>query len=649
MEVFLPQQFYKNMNNKIFLTLLLSTFILSGCSTDLPSNLFLSNPSNNKINNLIDANQDNKSDLVFWNSSSMSSSSKFLEPCFFHSVGLGIGIKKSPNIKLGDFGDFPFIGYFDEDNILDYGIIRSNSQGRTEWFIKKGNEDSGYSIPLGKVSDYPCPADVDGDGRTDAVVYESENNTFRGFTSKTGSGFEVSLGSKGDIPILKDFDGDGLADFTTYNPTTGVWNIKASTSSQVSTLNIGGESFYPIPADYDGDTKADFVAWNYRDNSIKGYLTKSQSLISDQILDKIKNTLGNKKYIPVSLDYDGDKKSEIAFWDESLKLLLTFDVSNGFKKTIYRLPQAKNSKLVSAYLFDKFFSTKKPSTLPIQAIRGNPNILFLKEGSIKGFDLIKKSVSQITKAQKTEFRKNYTPFLSDFDLDGISDLCFWSNNTGAFIINSSRVGWKFALPLGLNIDLPVIGNFNNDQIPDIAVYRKGLNSFYVRFLGRFSPSETEKITVNFVSQGNSVPKIGDYDGDYIDDFAIFDFDKNTFLVRESSGLNQKEYKFAGETLFPLTGDFDGDEKVDPAVISFKTQEIIFASSKSNDQKKILINLPDFSGNIFTVKLDQDFVSDIVFVNTQSGEINLLLSLSNYKVSKFKVDSLKNAILVNQNI
>ena len=50
---------------KVLLPLLVFIF-LCGCSNELPSNVFLTDPSNQKINNLFDYTGDKKSDLIFW-------------------------------------------------------------------------------------------------------------------------------------------------------------------------------------------------------------------------------------------------------------------------------------------------------------------------------------------------------------------------------------------------------------------------------------------------------------------------------------------------------------------------------------------------------------------------------------------------------
>jgi hypothetical protein len=96
------------------------------------------------------------------------------------------------------------------------------------------------------------PADCDGDGRTDFVVYNTATGQWYGLRS--GSGYtatiNVSWGGSGDIPVKGDFDGDNRADLATYVENTDTWYILLSGANYTTTIvrRCGGSGYAALPA-----------------------------------------------------------------------------------------------------------------------------------------------------------------------------------------------------------------------------------------------------------------------------------------------------------------------------------------------------------------------------------------------------------------
>ncbi|GEM_PF-1900286 len=606
----------KNQNQGLIFCLLLSSLFFVGCSKP-PEVISFASTACKKINNLVDFNNDKKSELVFWNTSSMSKPGKYLESCFYEIVNVTNG--KITKVSLGEVGDIPLLGYFDEDSIIDYCLYRGNFNSGSEWFIKNGGRNDDYNLRIGKTGDLPVPNDFDGDSKCDAVSYDPQSSTFRGISSRTGASFSLQFGVPGSIPVIKDYDGDGAADFTTYKPSSGIWTIKNSSNTIVQEKQLGGLNFLPIPSDYDGDGQADLCVWNNITGEIKLLLSSLSRPIPVNVLEKVQNYIKGKDLYPVPMDYDGNGISELAFWDNSSKLLLTFEVNKDFSKKIYHFPGLTNSLPVNNYWLSNLISKKEP----VLGIFNDGQILEYKIPSLKATNLY-----------KWDKKENVEPFVSDFDGDFINDSCLYSKDSGTFFCNSSRGGLKFALSFGQKTDIPLTGMFNKDNITDIGVFRPQTNTFYIRYLGKFMPKDIQLIKFSKEGVTGTIPEISDYDGDGIDDLAVYNPDKKSYFVKYSSGKSESTFEFCKDTICksknnikPITGDFDGDGKVDPGIIS--SNQLSFSSSLSG-KLEIQPLSQDISGIPFSRNFDNDLKSDIVVLEIEKGILTILESSKNWK-------------------
>ncbi|MFN0140482.1 MAG: FG-GAP repeat domain-containing protein [Pyrinomonadaceae bacterium] len=159
----------------------------------------------------------------------------------------------------------------------------------------------------------------------------------------------------------------------------------------------------------------------------------------------------------------------------------------------------------------------------------------------------------------------------DFDGDGRDDLTVYSPGAAtvaAFRILRSSNSTVLTIPYGQSGDDPsVVGDWNNDNVADLAVYRDGTGGSPQSFF--FWTSIATPSVVNYLPWGQD-GDIGfalDYDGDGRLDPAI---QRNSagagiFWISRSSNSATVTFQYGLSSDFVLPGDYDGDGREDIVV------------------------------------------------------------------------------------
>lgn len=142
--------------------------------------------------------------------------------------------------------------------------LSTGSQFAPSAIWSEGFGDHMVNVILGRMV-----ADVDGDGKADAVIKGSATNATWFVALSTGTSFStpsVWIENHYGLPMLADVDADGRADAVVFAPDAGRWSVALSTGSAFATPAVWVDGFGVEPygvklGDVDGDGKADAIAF----------------------------------------------------------------------------------------------------------------------------------------------------------------------------------------------------------------------------------------------------------------------------------------------------------------------------------------------------------------------------------------------------
>jgi hypothetical protein len=162
------------------------------------------------------------------------------------------------------------------------------------------------------------------------------------------------------------------------------------------------------------------------------------------------------------------------------------------------------------------------------------------------------------------------PVPGDYDGDGSSDLAVFDTGTGAWYVYTLGLSGRpagvlaWAMGWGWPGALPVPGDYDGDGSSDLAVFDTGTGAWYVYTLGLLGrPAGVLAWDARWGWPG-AWPVPGDFDGDGSSDLAVFDTGTGAWYVYtlglsgRPAGVLAWAVGWGWPGAWPVPGDFDGD-------------------------------------------------------------------------------------------
>jgi uncharacterized delta-60 repeat protein len=113
----------------------------------------------------------------------------------------------------------------------------------------------------------PASYDFDGDRRADVSLFRPSNGVWYILPSQSGGFYGFPFGQSGDLIAPGDYDGDGKTDVAVFRPVVpgagdqAYFYILNSADNSFRAVGFGTNGDVPVSGDYDGDGKADLAVY----------------------------------------------------------------------------------------------------------------------------------------------------------------------------------------------------------------------------------------------------------------------------------------------------------------------------------------------------------------------------------------------------
>ena len=185
-----------------------------------------------------------------------------------------------------------------------------------QWDINLSSGGRSRSFRWGDSSMVRVDGDYNADGKFDLALYQPATGQWF-IRQAEESGGLITFGQRwGDgsmIPVSGDYNGDGAYDLALYQPSTGLWYIRPLGPNRRPIAfgrQWGGPTMIPVPGDYNADGIADLAVF---EPSTGTWYIKPVSAASPPIAFGL--NWGTPAMVPAPGDYNGDGRDDLAMYE----------------------------------------------------------------------------------------------------------------------------------------------------------------------------------------------------------------------------------------------------------------------------------------------------------------------------------------------
>lgn len=542
------------------------------------------------------------------------------------------------------------------------------------------------NFPPGQSPSFVVIADFNVDGKPDLVALGQFSGTGIVLLGRGDGTFQLPINVPVDFQsagiAAGDLNGDGKPDLAVTSNNFPGGTVSVSLGNGDGTF--GARQIFPVGAspasvalgDLNVDGKLDVAVANTGSNSVSILLGRGDGAL----LPAINTFLDSSPRSLTIKDFDGDQKPDMAVVLSNLDEISIL-VGNGDGTFLFPLNIAVSQNPVFATSADfngdqiqdlvvaHSSQFSGPGSLSIllgigdgsfqapdsYALSGSPSMLDVGDFNSDGFrdvvvsqpflpssggssisEFFGKGDGTLQSAAKININSPTSVAVADFDRNGILDLAVDSGNFGIRVISiftgngdgTFRAGASVTLSLSSSGSPLIVGDFNNDQIPDLAV--GSFSTIAVLLVNGDGTIQTPRIFNTNINASSLAVSDFNSDGNLDLVFGGSGFSPGSVVTLLGNGNGNfeapKSFTTPNSISALTTGEFNGDGRPDLVTVSQNTNSVSVFLGIGDGTFSQLSDIPVGRSPIAVAvgDLNGDGFADIATANSSSSNVSILL-------------------------
>ncbi|CAF3745768.1 unnamed protein product [Rotaria sp. Silwood1] len=589
-----------------------------------------------------DFNKDKRLDIIVANSGT-------------DNVGIFLGcgdgtFKKQMTLSTG-MGSSPhyiMIADFNKDSFLDMAVANSNTNNVGVFLgSDNGTFDSmkEYSTGYHSTPQFVIAGDFNNDNQIDIVVADNSSNSVGVLLNNPLINFQSPVTySTGNYsrPIsayLGDFNNDNLLDIVVTNYWTHTVGILLGLNNGIFTSQITflkGNWSYPrsvAVSDFDNDKNIDIVVANSGTDNIAVLLGLGNGLFANEII--FETGIGSQPMFVAIGDINKDKNMDIVvanYGANNIGILLSFGNGSFSNQIIFETGNRSNP------IFVALGDVNNDNHLDIAVANYNTHNIGIRLGYGNGsFDnQVTYSVGELAYPTcVTIVDLNNDDQMDIISVRSLRDTLAVFYGTGNGLFGRFITYWTGLATLPVSV---VVGDFNNDKLPDIIIGNNNTNYLSIyQGMGNGVFSGLRGYGISSSPDQNFII-LGDLNNDNQLDLVVVDYNGNSVKVLLGHPIfafsNSIDFStsYAFQPISLAIGDFNRDGLNDIGVLNFDSNNVNIFFQYENEtflmEHTLITAGISRPTAMVTVDFNNDSILDLAIANSGTNNIKLFFGYGN---------------------